>query len=246
MKPGGFADLHQHVLWGLDDGPGTAEQMHALLEQNAAEGICLVYATSHADPQRRPFDLTLYQERLEEARVYCEKKGLDLRILPGSEIRYRGSVPDRLAAGNLLPLGASRHVLIEFDPDVSLFEIQEAADSLYRAGYLPVLAHVERYRCLRHFPQKAMDLREEYGMLFQMNCDAITHLRNLMERRFVRRMLTAQAIDVIATDAHDAVRYPAQMREAYRTVAQLYGEDYAKHLTEFGWRLLRAEEGQQA
>lgn len=246
MKPGGFADLHQHVLWGLDDGPRTAEQMYALLQQNAAEGICLVYATAHADPQRRPFDLDLYRARLKEARAYCEKKGLDLRILPGSEIRYRDSVPDRLAAGSLLPLGTSRRVLIEFDPDASLFEMQEAADSLYRAGYLPVLAHVERYRNLRHFPKRAMNLREKYGLLFQMNCAAITHPRGLTERRFVRLMLTAQAIDVIATDAHDAVRHPAQMREAYQTVSNLFGEEYANQLTDLGWQFARAEEGQQA
>jgi tyrosine-protein phosphatase YwqE len=55
-------------------------------------------------------------------------------------------------------------------------------------------------------------------------------------------MLTAQAIDVIATDAHDAVRYPARMREAYRTVCQLCGEAYAKRLTDFGWGLASAVE----
>jgi protein-tyrosine phosphatase len=248
MNPGGFADLHQHVLWGLDDGPGTAEQMYALLEQSAAEGIRLVYATTHADPQRRPFDLALYRARLGEANAYCEKKGLDLHILPGCEIKYSASVPDRLAAGRLLPLGASRHVLVEFAPDVSLYEICEAADSLYRAGYLPVLAHVERYRCLRQcsFPEKAMNLREEYGLFYQMNCAAAVHPHGLMERRFVHRMLTAQAIDVIATDAHDTVLHPAKMREAYRTISHLCGEDYAKCLTEFGWQLVCIEVGEEA
>jgi protein-tyrosine phosphatase len=242
VTPEGFADLHQHVLWGLDDGPGTAEQMHALLEQNAAEGIRLVYATPHADLRRRAFDLVLYRARLEEARAYCENKGLDLRILPGCEIQYYASVPDRLAAGSLLPLGASHHVLIEFIPDVSLFEIREAADSLYRAGYPPVLAHVERYRSLRRSPEKAMNLRAEYGLIYQMSCAAIARPRGLTEQRFVRRMLTAQAIDVIATDAHDAVRYPARMREAYRTVCDLCGEAYAKRLTNFGWRIACAKE----
>ena len=137
--------------------------------------------------------------RLEEARAYCENKGLDLRILPGCEIQYYASVPDRLAAGSLLPLGASHHVLIEFIPDVSLFEIREAADSLYRAGYPPVLAHVERYRSLRRSPEKAMSLRAEYGLIYQMSCAAIARPRGRRNSACARML--AQAIDVIATDA---------------------------------------------
>lgn len=31
MKKRAFADLHQHLLWGLDDGPDTPKRMHALL-----------------------------------------------------------------------------------------------------------------------------------------------------------------------------------------------------------------------
>lgn len=240
-KTGGFADIHQHVLWGMDDGPGTEEQMHALLEQNSAEGIQLVYATTHANPQHCPFDLALYLERLGEANAYCENKGLDLCILPGSEIRYNASVPDKLMAGSLLPLDNSRHVLIEFARDISFFEIHKATDSLYRAGYLPVLAHVERYRCLRRDSGKARELREEYGLLFQMNCATVTHPRGMIERHFVHRMLAARAIDVIATDAHDAVSHPARIQEAYRTIAYQFGEDYAQYLVDFGWRLTRRE-----
>ena len=64
MKSEGFADLHQHVLWGLDDGPKTPEQMHALLRQNVEERIRLVFATTHAYPKLCPFNLSLYRERL--------------------------------------------------------------------------------------------------------------------------------------------------------------------------------------
>ena len=45
MREEGFSDLHQHVLWGLDDGPQTPEQMRALLAQNVQSGISLLFAT---------------------------------------------------------------------------------------------------------------------------------------------------------------------------------------------------------
>ena len=96
--------------------------------------LSLLFATSHAYPKTRPFELALYRERLDEANAYCEGQGWSLRVLPGCEIHYCDSVPDLLTAGKLPALGNSRHVLIEFDHNAALSQIGEAADSLYRAA----------------------------------------------------------------------------------------------------------------
>lgn len=242
MKSEGFADLHQHVLWGLDDGPQTSEQMRTLLQQDVQEGIRLVFATAHAYPRLRAFDLSLYTERLAEANACCESEGWPLCVLPGCEIHYCSSVPDLLAAGKLPALGDSRRALIEFDSDVSPAEIGEAADRLYRAGYSPVLAHVERYRCLLHSAERALEMREEYGLIYQMNCETVLHPRGLREKRFVQRMLKERAVDAISTDAHDALHRPARMREAYQKIVREQGGDYAEQLVSLGWQLA-CEEG---
>ena len=239
MKTGGFTDIHQHVLWGLDDGPKTPEQMHALLAQNVQSGISLIFATSHAYPKTRPFELALYRERLDEANAYCESQGWSLRVLSGCEIHYCDSVPDLLTAGKLPALGNSRHVLIEFDHDTALSQIGEAADSLYRAGFQPVLAHVERYRCLVRSPRRAMEAREEYGLIYQMNCETVLRPAGLWKGRFAEKLLNARAIDAIATDAHDTALRPVRMREAYQQLALQYGIRYAGQLVRFGRQLAR-------
>ena len=238
MKKRAFADLHQHLLWGLDDGPDTPKRMHALLRQNARQGVGIICATVHADPRRSPVDWTLYQKRLAAANAYCAKHQLPIRILPGCEIMYRGAVPDLLAQGKLLPLGNSRQVLIEFPEGIDLAAIEGAADSLYRAGYRPILAHVERYRRLIRSPKRAMALREEYGILYQMNCNTVLRPRGLCIRYFVWRMLRERAIDLIASDAHDANARPVQMRAAYKCIAERYGTAYAHRLMCGGGSLL--------
>lgn len=237
MRTEGFADIHQHVLWGLDDGPKTLEQMRALLAQDVSNGISLVFATTHAYPQMRAFDLALYHERINQANAFCIRQGWKIRILPGCEIHYCNSVPDLLTAGRLPALGGSRYVLIEFDPNVTLTQIGKAADNLYHAGYHPVAAHVERYRCLAHSPRRAMEMREEYGLTYQMNCRTVLHPVGIWQRRFVRTMLAAQAIDAIATDAHDTLRRPVQIRAAYQQIARQYGADYADSLVHLGWNI---------
>lgn len=238
MKADGFSDLHQHVLWGIDDGPRTPEQMQALLRQDMEEGIRLVYATSHAYPQERAFNYALYRERLREANAYCKSQGWPLHVLPGCEIHYCPAVADHLAAGKLPTLGNSRRALIEFNTNVSASEIGEAANKLYCSGHPPVLAHVERYRSLLLFPERAIEMREEYGLLYQMNCETVVQPRGFIERRFVRKMLEECAVDAIATDAHDVVNRPAHMKNAYRKIAREYGKDYAQQLVCMGWMLM--------
>lgn len=235
----GFADLHQHVLWGLDDGPQSPQEMHSLLRAAAEDGIGLIAATAHADPAARPFPLSLYYQRLAEANAYCQEKGLPLRLVSGCEILYCNSVPDLLTAGKLPALGNSRHVLIEFDHNAALSQISEAADSLYRAGFQSVLAHVERYRCLVRSPRRAMEAREEYGLIYQMNCETVLHPAGLWKRRFAEKLLNARAIDAIATDAHDTALRPVRMREAYQQLVLQYGVRYAGRLVRFGRQLAR-------
>ena len=239
-----FADLHQHVLWGLDDGPQTAEEMRALLARDAAEGIGLIAATAHAYPQSRPFDLARYQDRLAEANACCRREGWPVEIVAGCEIRYCDRVPDLLAAGRLPSLGGTRRALIEFDEDVSFEELGSAADRLYMAGFVPIVAHVERCRRLARRPERAIRAREEFGLLYQMNCATALAPRGFFERRFVARMLEARAVDLIATDAHGAKRRPPQMRAAYRALCERCGAQEARRMAAAGWALLdRAEKG---
>ncbi len=238
----GFADVHQHALWGMDDGPQTAEQMHALLRQSAQNGIGVIAATAHAYPRSSPFHRARYMERLEQARAYCRAEGLPLRIESGSEIRYCDTVPDLLAAGKLLTLGGTRHVLIEFDPDVSPEEIGEAANRLYQAGYHPIVAHVERCVHLMRAPDRAMRAREEYGLIYQMNCETLLRPRGWFERRFVRKMLESEAIDLLASDAHDVSRRPVRMKAAYDLACERCSGEYAGRLVRFGWSLLERKE----
>lgn len=233
MNGSGFTDLHHHVLWGVDDGPKMPEQMVAMLELAVRNNVVQIAATSHAYPKYEPFDLAKYQERLAEANLYCCQQGWELRLISGCEIHYCSSVPDMLIAGKLPTLGGTRMVLIEFDIGVTVEQIMQAASSLYRVGYQPIVAHVERYRCMVRSARQAMDIREDCGLFLQMNCETVLHPRGFWEKRFVRSMLEAQAIDLVASDAHDTSTRPVLMQNAYCLLAEKYGSAYAHRLTHF-------------
>lgn len=237
MSEAAFSDIHRHLLYGIDDGPRTPEQMYMMLRQDVSQGIETVYATVHSNALLRPNGLKLYQQRLNEAREYCERSSLPIRIQPGCEIRYFDSAADLLAKGALLPLGNTRYALIEFNFSATPEQIGQAADSLYSAGFTPVVAHAERIGCLLYSPKRAIELKERYDLYYQVNCESVYDPRGFFQRRFIRRLLSEQAADAIATDAHDPASRPVNMKTAYDAVCQRYSKDYADRLTGFGQRI---------
>ena len=46
----GFTDYHAHFVYGVDDGAQTREEMYAMLDAAAADGVRHLFATSHSTP----------------------------------------------------------------------------------------------------------------------------------------------------------------------------------------------------
>lgn len=232
-----LTDIHQHLLWGLDDGAQTQADMQAMLQEAHRQGIGQVAATCHICPGMAPFDVGLYRERLAEANDYCRQSGLAVEVLPGAEVAWTYQTVATLRQGRALPLGGTDYVLLELWRDVSWQTARQAVRSLISAGYRPVLAHVERYRCFKWFPHQARRFREETGALFQMNAATLLHPQGMLTKRFVQQMLDARALDAVASDGHGNAARPIELRAAHDWLLQHTDAEYARALTTFSGEL---------
>lgn len=233
----GMTDIHQHLLWGLDDGAKTPEITQQMLLEAHEQGIAQVAATCHVCPGMVPFDEGLYRERLQEAQAFCRSQGLAVEVLPGAEVAWTYQTVAALRQGKALPLGHTDAVLLELWRDVSLQEAKNAVRSLMGAGYCPVLAHVERYRCFSWWPQQAMKFRAETGALFQVNAATLMQPQGMAEKHFVRRMLDGRAIDAVGTDAHGRPERPINLQAARVWLEEHTDAAYAQALTTFSGEL---------
>ena len=229
----GLSDLHQHLLWGLDDGPKDADGMHAMLKDAHAQNIRRIAATTHACPGFVPFNMQLYSDRLSEAQSFCDRNDMDLTIMPGAEIRWTYNVVSALRRRQVPAMNDSDCVLIELWEKVSWDEVREAVRSVLRAGYMPILAHVERYWCFTFQPGRAISLKHELPVAYQVNASTIITPTNLMQKLFVSRMLRAQAFDVLASDAHNCGSRKNHLKKAYGMLEERCGSEYAQALVNF-------------
>lgn len=225
-----FLDLHTHVVYGVDDGARTEEQMRAMLDAAAANGITTLVATTHATPGLEEFPQERYQRHLDAAQAYCQQQGYGLRLYPGAELLYNPMLRDAARENGLPTLAGTDWVLMEFLPQTSAKELENGLEEVAVCGYSILMAHVERYRCLesRGLLEK---LKARYPVACQMNGSTVLEPGSFWKRRRVERWLNSGVIDVVASDAHNTTSRPVNLREAYQKLKLTFGEETADRLT---------------
>ena len=168
----GFTDYHAHFVYGVDDGAQTREEMYAMLDAAVADGVRHLFATSHSTPGMERFPQEIYDRHLALARAYCTQKGYDLKLEHGSELLYTPATGYAAVQRQLLTLGDTGWVLLEFVPNITAKELETALQEITGAGYRILVAHIERYPCLAQHGLLAR-LHKQYRLRCQINCSAV-------------------------------------------------------------------------
>lgn len=184
------------------------------------DGITHIVTTPHVMPGIVPFNLALYREHLSALQSWCRDQGLPLRLYPGAEIFYTPMTVQYLNEGRVPTMNGTAHVLVEFDPGERYEQIRKACAELTAHGYIPILAHTERYTALVRHPKAALALREELGLAYQINCGTIIAPKGFWQQRFIKALVKEGALDMVATDAHNVSTRPVKMKEAIAAIAR--------------------------
>lgn len=190
-------DLHAHILPGVDDGSRDMEESETMLALAYRQGVRCIVATPHYSRRRGSKGLS---ELAGQLRQRAKEAHPDLEILLGHETYYYEGLVEALKSGQALTLAGSRYVLVEFDPGVAYTLLYQGIRKLIMARYVPVVAHVERYACLRdesNFKELAQcDCR------LQMNYDSLRGAFWDSGVRWCRKKVEEGAIHLLATDMH--------------------------------------------
>ena len=97
-------------------------------------------------------------------------------------------------------MAGSRYILIEFQPVVSFSHMCQRLRQLQMAGYLPVIAHMERYECLKR-GERVRDLIQA-GNFTQMNFSSLQGNPLHKNTRWCRRQVLDGNVHLLGTDMH--------------------------------------------
>lgn len=220
-------DIHCHLLYGVDDGPEKIEQSVAMLKEAQEQGITNIILTPHYRRGMFKFDGKLVQEHKAALEPYVAELGIKLYL--GTEIHVNGDILTYLEEKKVFCLADSEYVLTEYEYETEYSYIFKMSHELLRHGYIPVIAHVERYACLVQKPQRLEEL-QEIGALIQVNAAAILGEEGWGIKQFCKKALKQGRVDFVASDSHDIKKRACHMEDCYDYLVEKYGEKLANRL----------------
>lgn len=225
----GFTDIHTHLLPGVDDGAESMSHALRLLRMAWQNGTRTLILTPHYRGKYKQNTPAMLKENfvwLQEMTA-AELPGIQLYL--GQEIAYENDVPEAMHQGNVLTINDSGYTLLEFRTNSLRSHIITGVSETVRCGFIPIIAHVERYDVCRADPALVEALLD-LGALLQFNADSVLGERGFGVKRFCHQLLKERKVHFIASDAHDAVRRPPLLRECFLKLYKKYGAEYAEEL----------------
>lgn len=203
------ADIHFHLIPGVDDGAATLDESVELARAAEADGTGVIVATPHV---RSDFltDVGDLVDRVDEVRDRLAADGVAVEVRCGGELGH--DMVGRLGQAELGtiavgPPGAA-WLLLEAPFDGPGEEFHSAADELRDRGFGIVLAHPERSPVLMADGAAALKHELEAGSLLQVNAWSLAGGHGAEAERNAFWLVSAGIVACIASDAHPGWRGP--------------------------------------
>lgn len=222
-----FADIHSHLLHGVDDGAASEAMSRRMLDAAYAAGTRLLCLTPHCHPGYFGDNSEKAALAFSRLQAYAAEKYPDLQLLPGNELRFSTGCLSWLENGTCRTLGSTDYVLVDFREMEKAETILGGLNRLLNAGYIPILAHAERYRNL---PGEQIPRLRDKGVLIQVDAQALLMGFGLGQWQRSMRLLSKGMADFVSSDAHDLKSRPPQLERAWEYVKRKFGQTYAREL----------------
>lgn len=219
-------DIHTHLLPYVDDGVRDFDEAISIIKDLSNQGVKHIFVTPHYYKMRNYVSPS--QENLKifnQLKEKTSRENIDVFLYLGNEIKYTIDILKAIEQGVVNPLKDSLY-LIEFSTQVTVYEITEAVHNMKSKGFIPILAHIERYDSLNDI--KDVKLLKKLGALIQINASSVLGSRGFFTKRWIKKLIKEDCVDFIASDSHTL--RPNLMSDAYTYVAKKFSQDKANQL----------------
>lgn len=200
LIPDNHIDIHSHLLPGIDDGARTFEDTLGLVQALQCFGVSQFITTPHTmyhvwDNTRESILSVKDQTVLE-----LEKKDINIPFRAASEYLMDDQFVKLFQEGDLLTL-KDNYVLVEMSYINAPMQLYNILFDLQVAGYIPVLAHPERYTFYHNNFDEFLKLKR-VGCLFQLNLLAVVGYYGEGVAKIAEQLLQKGMYDFAGSDVH--------------------------------------------
>ena len=218
-----FKDLHCHLLPGIDDGSSTIEESIETLRRAEKEGVTEIVLTPHyIENTRYNCNNKNKLELFKKLKKEMSKQDINIKLYLGNENYMSMNFIELLENKEIMTINNSRYLLLEFPLNQIYKNSKECLYELVTKGYVPILAHPERYRDF----QKNPELVEEYtrmGVLLQGNYKSLLGKYGSKAKKTLKVLLKKDLITFLGSDMHHTDDY--EIEKALKKVKKIVKDE---------------------
>jgi tyrosine-protein phosphatase YwqE len=193
-------DIHSHLIPGIDDGSKSMKESISLLKGMELLGYEKVITTPHIMLDAYKNTPQIICDGLKSLNEAAVKEGITLEIEAAAEYYLDDGFEKLIQQGDVLTIDG-KYLLFETSYFAKPIQLEEMIFAISSAGYIPLMAHPERYRYIKDL-SKEYGRFKELGVMFQVNLNSFSGHYGKDAKQKVNFLSKEGQIDFLGSDVH--------------------------------------------
>lgn len=220
-------DIHNHSLFGIDDGPKDLEISLAMLKIAQNDGIKEIVLTPHIAEEFR-YELDLVKENFEVLKEKTKQEHIEIKLHLGFEVRIDKDLikkyEDKINILTINEMG--KYILLEFPfLDIPLY-YKEIIKYFTSQDITPIIVHPFRNRKIFSNISFLEEL-SNLGVLFQFNSDDVLN-KNVFPL-FIK-VFKKNLVHFVSSDTHSLDLRPPILSSSYKIIEKKFGNNISNKI----------------
>ncbi len=195
-------DLHSHILYGIDDGCKTInDALKTILEMKNVGFNDIVLTPHFIDGSEYMADNNLKFNLFNNLKKELSINNTNVNLYLGNEVYINDHIVNLIKDNKIMSINNSKYLLIELPLNNEINMLEDYIHEIKVNGYIPVIAHPERYKYFKENYHKLNKLYNE-NVLFQCNYGSIIKQYGSDSYKLIKYMLKNNMVTFLSTDVH--------------------------------------------
>lgn len=195
-------DLHSHILYNIDDGSKNIDESIEIIKKYSENNINKIVLTPHyVVNSNYSVNNNEKIKKFNYLKEQVRNSNIDIELYIGNEVLITNNLIQLLEEKEIMTINNSRYLLIELPFINEDLNVENIIYDLKLSGYIPIIAHPERYIYI----QKDITKIKKYievGALIQINKDSFFGKYGKKVFKTVKKIIKNELAHTVGTDVH--------------------------------------------
>ena len=231
-------DFHTHILYGIDDGCKTIEESINILKKYEKENIKHIVLTPHyIENSDFSANNEIKEEILKKLKDKIKEENINVTLYLGNEIYITDNILELIEKNEIKTINDSKYILVEFPFINESSNTSDFIHNLILSGYIPVIAHPERYEYFSDISK--IDQLLNLGAKLQINKDSLFGKYGKEPKKIVKKLLKERKVFIVGSDIHHETTKIYKSKKFENKIKSLTDKKYCNEiLYENGYDIL--------